>query len=217
MTRNAVRRILPRRPRARSTALLLVISALVLLHAVLLWQRLDDRSITRPEIAIRWIAAAVIAVAALLLRRALSGPRGWVVLWLVVALLHLAGPAGAVLTQAVLTVTPLLLMFVAIAIGLACGDAPFLRDRDSRVTCPTLVVFVRLRRVDPSLCTNGRERIAAHDEEFMMRTLGTILLLVLLTPFAMAQQNATVVEETPATPEPPLASFFAETTVTATG
>jgi hypothetical protein len=122
-----------------------MIAALVVLHAVLLWQRLDDRSIARPEIAIRWIAGAAIAVAALLLRRASSGPRGWVVLWLTVALLHLAGPAGAVLTQAVLTATPLLLLFVAIAIGLACGDAPFIRARDSRVTCATLVAFVRDR------------------------------------------------------------------------
>lgn len=57
-----------------------------------------------------------------------------------------------------------------------------------------------------------------------MRTLGTILLTALLVPaiapsMAMAQQPATVVEEstTAATAEQPLASFFAETTVTATG
>ncbi|MEA2490866.1 MAG: hemoglobin/transferrin/lactoferrin receptor protein [Acidobacteriota bacterium] len=53
-----------------------------------------------------------------------------------------------------------------------------------------------------------------------MRTLGTILLIILLVPsIASAQQTAPVVEEstTGATPEQPLASFFSETTVTATG
>jgi hypothetical protein len=135
MQRNARRRPFLRTPRALSIALLLVVAALVLLHAVLLWQRLDDRSIARPEVAMRWIGAAAIAVAALLLRRASSGSRGWVVFWLTVILLHLAGPAGAVLTQAVLTATPLLLMFVAIATGVVCSDAPFLRVGHSAAKC----------------------------------------------------------------------------------
>ena len=145
MHRNAVRRPLSRTPGARSRVLLLVVAALVLLHAVLLWQRLDDRSIARPEVAIRWIVAAAIAGAALLLRRVSSGSRGWIVFWLTVALLHLAGPAGAVLTQAVLTATPFLLMFVAVAIGVACGNAPFLRARTSTVTCTPVIASVRDR------------------------------------------------------------------------
>lgn len=93
----------------------------------------------------RWIVAAAIAGAALLLRRVATGSRGWVVLWLAVALLHLAGPAGAVLTQTVLTATPLLLMFVAVAIGVACGNAPLLRARTSRATCAAVVASVRDR------------------------------------------------------------------------
>ncbi|MEA2490867.1 MAG: hypothetical protein QOH21_2659, partial [Acidobacteriota bacterium] len=90
-------------------------------------------------------AAIVIAVAALLLRRASSGSRGWVVFWLTVVLLHLAGPAGAVLTQAVLTATPLLLLFVAIATGVACSDAPFLGVRHSTATCAEVASSVRDR------------------------------------------------------------------------
>ena len=145
MQRNAVRRPLPRTPRALSTALLFVVAALVLLHAVMLWQRLDDRSIARPEVAIRWIAAAAIAGAALLLRRVAAGSRGWVVFWLTVALLHLAGPAGAILTQAVLTAAPLLLMFVAAAIGVACGNASFSRTPTSRAACAPVIASARDR------------------------------------------------------------------------
>lgn len=126
-------------------ALLFVVAALVLLHAVLLWQRLDDRSIARPEVAMRWIVAAAIGGVALLLRRVATGSRIWIVFWLTVALLHLAGPAGAVLTQAVLTATPLLLIFVAIAIGVACGIAPFIRGRTSRVTFAPVIAAVRDR------------------------------------------------------------------------
>jgi hypothetical protein len=126
-------------------ALLLIVAALVLLHAVLLWQRLDDRSIARPEVAVRWIVAAAIAGAALLLRRVAMGSRAWIVFWLTVALLHLAGPAGAVLTQAVLTATPLLLMFVAVAMGVACGNAPFVGARTSRVRCAPVIASVRDR------------------------------------------------------------------------
>lgn len=126
-------------------ALLFVVAALVLLHAVLLWQRLDDRSIARPEVAARWIVAAAIAGAALLLRRVATGSRIWIVFWLTVALLHLAGPTGAVLTPAVLTATPLLLMFVAIAIGVACGSAPFIRGRTGRVTRAPVIASARDR------------------------------------------------------------------------
>ncbi|HEX7831930.1 MAG TPA: TonB-dependent receptor [Thermoanaerobaculia bacterium] len=58
-----------------------------------------------------------------------------------------------------------------------------------------------------------------------MRTLATILLILLLVPAAFAQQSAPATDETPTaseTPaadqaEQPLASFFDETTVTATG
>lgn len=141
---NAVGRTPSRRPRALSAALLFVVAALVLLHAVMLWQRLDDRSIARPEVAIRWIAAAAIAGAALLLRRVAAGSRGWVVFWLTVALLHLAGPAGAILMQAVLT-APLLLMFVGAAIGVACGNASLICARGSRVACAPVIASVRDR------------------------------------------------------------------------
>jgi hypothetical protein len=149
MQRNATRSPFLRTPRVLSMALLLVIAAVVLLHAVLLWQRLDDLSIARPEVATRWIGAAAIGVAALLLRRASSGSRGWVVFWLAVVLLHLAGPAGAVLTQAVLTATPLLLMFVAVAIGFACSYAPCLLVRHNTAECAELVSSVRGRAPPP--------------------------------------------------------------------
>lgn len=145
MHRKAVRRPLSRTSRTLSVALLLVVAALVVLHAVLLWQRLDDRSIARPEVAIRWIAAAVVAGAALLLRRFATGSRVWIVFWLTVALLHLAGPAGAVLTQAVMTAAPLLLMFVAVAAGALCGNALFVRASAGRAPSAGGIASVRDR------------------------------------------------------------------------
>lgn len=110
----------------RSALLRLIVAAVVLLHAILLWQRLDDRSIVRPEVAVRWIAAAAVAGAALLLRRASRGSRGWVVFWLVVALLHVAGPAGAAWTEAILAATPLLLFLVAAASAFIACPTPLL-------------------------------------------------------------------------------------------
>ena len=107
----------------RSVLLRLIVAAVVLLHAILLWHRLGDRSIVRPEVAIRWIAAAAVLGAAVLLRRASRGPRAWVVFWLVVALIHLAGPAGAVWTEAVLAAAPLLLLFFAATIALVGSNA----------------------------------------------------------------------------------------------
>lgn len=123
MQRNAVRRSLTRTQRALSIALLLAIGALVFLHAMLLWQRLDDRTIARPDVAIRWIAGAAIAIAAFLLRRATARSRVWVVFWIAVAILHLCGPAGAVLTQAVIAATPLLLPLVVATMCAASSDS----------------------------------------------------------------------------------------------
>lgn len=149
MQRKAQRRSHPRAPRATSGVLLLLAAALVLLHAILLWQRLDDRSIVRPEVAMRWIMAAAIGGAALLLRRVSSTPRGWVVLWLTVALLHLAGPASAALTQAVLMATPLLLLFVAAVICLTCSSGPFFRAGTGSLTCGPVIAAPRDRAPPP--------------------------------------------------------------------
>ena len=131
-------------------AFLLAIAAVVLLHAFLLWQRLGDWSIARPEVAIRWMAGAAIAFAALLLRRSRSrSPHVWIVFWLIVALLHLAGPAGAVLTQAVVATTPLLLLLVAVTMSVTCGDVPLLFVRISRANCAGVTACIRDRAPPP--------------------------------------------------------------------
>jgi hypothetical protein len=95
-----------------------------------------DAPIARPEVALRWIAAAAIAGAALWLRRA-SSSRSWVLFWLIVILLHLLGPAGAVMTQAIIAATPLLLL-------LAGATMAFARDSASQL----IVDSFAIRRAD---------------------------------------------------------------------
>lgn len=85
----------------RRTALVQAVMALALLwvvavHAILLWERISDGSIARPEVASRWLAAAGIVVALALIRRWRAtlrfGRASVVALWIIAALLHAAVP-----------------------------------------------------------------------------------------------------------------------------
>jgi hypothetical protein len=82
--------------RFRTIALATPILLIVALHAFVLLRRVGDASITRPVVLGQWAFAAVLLIAALFVRRALSrkgGRRAAIIFWLFVAILHLA-PAG---------------------------------------------------------------------------------------------------------------------------
>lgn len=96
------------RSRALTIALRIAAALVAALHAALLAQRIEDLSITRPDVIARWLAAALLAAGALhLLHRRVSW-RAWLVFAIAVLLMHAGAPP-----QAVFAVAPL----IAIAIG----------------------------------------------------------------------------------------------------
>lgn len=122
--------------RWRLSSVVLRIAAVVLvaLHAGLLWQRIEDLSITDPQVMARWCAAAVAAAAGLLLLHFRVSRRSWVVFWTVIVLLHAAAPARDarldIFVEAVFALAPLILL----PAGLVPASQPgktFLVDRGS--------------------------------------------------------------------------------------
>jgi hypothetical protein len=93
--------------RWRIRSVLLQIAAVIVaaLHARLLWQRIEDLSITDPAVMARWCAAAIAAAAGLLLLHLRVSWRSWVVFWTVIVLLHAPAPVAFVLA-------PLMLLLV---------------------------------------------------------------------------------------------------------
>lgn len=104
----------------RLSSVLLRITAVVIaaLHAGLLWQRIEDLSITEPEVMARWCAAAIVAAVALLLLHLRVSWRSWLVFGVVVLLLHAALPMESgrldVLTEAVFAFAPLILLLAGL-------------------------------------------------------------------------------------------------------
>ena len=100
----------------RSILVRLAAMAIAALHAGFLWQRIDDLSITEPEVLARWGAAAIAAAAGLLLRHLRVSWRSWVVFWTVIVLLHAAAPAQPgrldVFIEAVFALAPLILLSI---------------------------------------------------------------------------------------------------------
>ncbi|MCZ7651501.1 MAG: hypothetical protein M5U13_10235 [Thermoanaerobaculia bacterium] len=100
MRRPAARPSLARRRRDRvgavGRAVVLALSALttgglVLLHLGLLWSRLEDLSLWRPEVALRWLGALLLVGAGALHHRrghSLLRGRGALAFWILVLLLH---------------------------------------------------------------------------------------------------------------------------------
>lgn len=82
----------------------------------MLWQRVQDLSITDPHVTARWLAAALVAVAGLLLLHRRVSWRTWVVFWTAVVLLHAAAPIQTVplhvVIEAVFAVSPLILWLI---------------------------------------------------------------------------------------------------------
>ena len=73
-------------------------ATLVVLHVSILWDRVAQGRLTEPAVALRWLAALVLMVALLALRRrgvSLLWGRRALVFWLLVLLLH----AGAAVPQ----------------------------------------------------------------------------------------------------------------------
>lgn len=69
-----------------------LLSGILLFHAALLWEQIESSKITEPLTAMRWLAVPLVIGALVLLRRrriSLYRSRPAVVLWLLVALLHL--------------------------------------------------------------------------------------------------------------------------------
>jgi hypothetical protein len=99
---------------------MLRIAALVIaaLHAGLLWQRIENLSITEADVIARWCAAAIVAAVALLLLHLRVSWRSWLVFGVVVLLLHAALPMESlhldVLTEAVFALTPLILLLAGL-------------------------------------------------------------------------------------------------------
>lgn len=89
----------------------------VALHAGLLWQRIEDLSIAKPEVIAAWCAAAIAAAAGLFLLHLRVSWRSWLVFWIVIVLLHAAAPAQGVrfdvLIEAVFALAPLILLLAA--------------------------------------------------------------------------------------------------------
>lgn len=99
--------------RIRSVLLRIAAMIVVALHAGVLWQRVEDLSITEPEVLARWCAAAIAAAAGLVLLHLRASRRTWLVFWTVIVLLHAFAPSGVnidVLTEAVFAVAPLILL-----------------------------------------------------------------------------------------------------------
>jgi hypothetical protein len=70
---------------------LTAVALLVVLHASILWDRVAQGRLSDPGVALRWLAAAALTVALLVLRRrgvSLFWGRRALVFWLLVLLLH---------------------------------------------------------------------------------------------------------------------------------
>lgn len=72
----------------------LAIAVLVGFHGILLWRRILDASIAQPEVLAKWIAAIVLTVALLSIRNARGA---FIVVWLLVAMLHVGVPGEIVM------------------------------------------------------------------------------------------------------------------------
>ena len=104
--------------RIRSILLRIAAALIAALHARLLWQRIEDLSITDPQDMARWCAAAIAAAIGLLLLHLRVSWRSWVVFWTVIVLLHAAAPVQDaqldVFIEAVFALAPLILLLAGI-------------------------------------------------------------------------------------------------------
>jgi len=106
-------------------------------HAGFLWRRVADESLTEPLVLARWLGAALVLAVFIMVRRTRSrrASPAILVLWLLVALLHAAVPAGdqildargdlSLILQTGLAALPAGLILAALLVALT--------DRDRRI------------------------------------------------------------------------------------
>ena len=125
--------------RIRSAIVRLTAAIIVALHCGLLWQRVEDLSILRPDVLARWCGAAIVAAAAFILLRRRVSWRTWLVFWLAVFLLHAAplqdGRSAAPI-EAVFAVASLMLL-AAGAVAVDAGRSE--RYAESQMAAPPAV------------------------------------------------------------------------------
>src|SRR3954454_11899189 len=83
-------------------------------HGALLLRHVADASIARPMVLGRWVFAAGLLAAAFIARRFFAGRRVALIFWLLVAVLHLAMPAGGSVNNAALLVAVLPALIVVV-------------------------------------------------------------------------------------------------------
>ena len=124
------------RSRALTLALRIAAAVVVALHAGLLFQRIEDQSITNPDVIARWLVAALLASGALhLLHRRVSW-RVWLVFAIAVVLMHVS---------AVFVIAPL----IAIVIGPAVIEP-------RNITRFAAIGELEVRCIAPHHCTADR-------------------------------------------------------------
>lgn len=128
-----------------SLALALAGLWLVAFHAAIFWQRISDATILQSGVLGRWIVSAFLIAAFTAFRRHLRGRRARIVLWVLVAFLHLSIPAEervldlespvATLVQVGLSTLPVILLAITLALARICSDRssfPLLRSALAR-------------------------------------------------------------------------------------
>jgi hypothetical protein len=156
--------------RWRTRSLLLRIAAMVVaaLHAGLLWRRVEDLSITEPQVLARWSAAAIAVAIGLVLLHLRVSRRSWLVFWTVIVLLHAFAPSGVnidVLTEAVFVLGPLILIVAGLTSRHRPGSSPLIVEGNFALPI-TLLTASLPSRAPPARSFRAPKpsrEIAAHD------------------------------------------------------
>jgi hypothetical protein len=118
-------------------------------HGALLLRHFADASITRPLVLGRWAFTLALLAAAFIARRFVSGRHAVITFWLLVAVLHLAAPAGDRVFDAREDVALLVAVLPAlIGVSAILGGARSVLWPASMLIAGRSIVFLPLR-VDP--------------------------------------------------------------------
>jgi hypothetical protein len=122
-------------------------------HGALLLRHVGDASITRPMVLGRWMFAVALLAGSLIARRFLSGRRVAIAFWLLVAVLHLAVPAGDRGVDDIALLVAALPVLIILGGLPGSGDAPWpaslLRHADAIGFVPLLLAPVQAGRAPP--------------------------------------------------------------------
>lgn len=125
-----------------STAPVVLLAAF---HGALLLRRFDDASITRPMVLGRWAFAIALVAAVFIARRFFAGRRVVITFWLLVAVLHLAIPAGDRVFNTHEDVALLAAVLPALIVLSATGVNPRKAPWTSSMLRAVAIAFVPLR------------------------------------------------------------------------